>query len=279
MKLEFINACEKGEIEVVNKLLDAGANPNDGIHYAAQEGHKDVINLLLERGAEVDCKENWSCTALHVASASGNLDIVKLLLDKGAQINEINHASETALIIVLEVMFPNEKHTELIKFLVDKGANVNATDRSGQSAILYAVDKEDIETVKLLCRYGARVGKIQGFSKDYTALTSACARHNPQMVKLLLEAGANPNQSAANGYRPILHETLQKLSHETSESNKKNFFEIVMVLLNYGANVKLSDKDGKSALHYASEIDYKLSIKILQELIDKGVDINAVDKV
>ena len=55
------------------------------------------MNLLLDKGAEVNAKDSSSCTALIFAAQNGHTEIVRTLLDKGAAVNATNYKSETAL--------------------------------------------------------------------------------------------------------------------------------------------------------------------------------------
>ena len=66
---------------------------------------------------------------LILASNKGFLDIVQLLLDNGANVNDSNFDQQTALMEASE-----EGHFEVVKLLVQKGANVNLTDRRGRTA-------------------------------------------------------------------------------------------------------------------------------------------------
>lgn len=78
-------AAEDGHKEVVQILLDAGADPNEESRYplvrAVQKGHKEIVQILLNAGAEID-RDNGA--ALDEATRKGNVEIVKMLLDAGA---------------------------------------------------------------------------------------------------------------------------------------------------------------------------------------------------
>jgi len=65
------------------------------LHYAAENGEKEVAALLLASQAEVDSRNNWGQTALHWAAQNGHKDIVALLLDNGAQVNAMDIHGQT----------------------------------------------------------------------------------------------------------------------------------------------------------------------------------------
>ncbi len=86
-------------LEIIGLLIDRGADVNmkscgDGwatecncgtpLHIAACKGNADMVNLLLDRGAEIDSIDTWGYTPLGQAAAAGRTAIVKLLIEKGA---------------------------------------------------------------------------------------------------------------------------------------------------------------------------------------------------
>ena len=79
-------ASKEGHVELVEMLLNNGANVNaknsygvTALHIASREGHTDIVAMLLEKGADVNAKTNWGDTALMAASWKGHKEIVKLL--------------------------------------------------------------------------------------------------------------------------------------------------------------------------------------------------------
>lgn len=102
LNITMIWACKHGDVEVVNILLNKGANFGSGIdylmtplQYACKYGHSDVVKVLLENGADVKymvyslrngvLKTN---TAMLLACENGHADVVNVLLDNGADVNE-----------------------------------------------------------------------------------------------------------------------------------------------------------------------------------------------
>jgi len=112
---------------MVRVLLDLGHKPDWGgiVHPLAQavrEHNREIIELLLERGASVDGEEEEGDTAVMYAAARGDVDMVKRLMDAGADIKLTNregqdaldfafHAANQEVIDFLLPMFPNPAMT------------------------------------------------------------------------------------------------------------------------------------------------------------------------
>lgn len=89
---DLFKAVKKGNIarvaELINKGADINAKDNDGktaLIYAADKGHTEIATLLIDKGANVNAKSNGGKTALMLARAIGHEDIVQLLKAHGAK--------------------------------------------------------------------------------------------------------------------------------------------------------------------------------------------------
>ena len=98
-------AAGKGNVMEVRKLLKQGIDPNAAVDasgitalmQAAMIGDTAIVKLLLNKGANVNAKEQSGMTALMNAAAFGDAEMVKLLIDKGADIHTTNNEGITAL--------------------------------------------------------------------------------------------------------------------------------------------------------------------------------------
>ena len=86
-----------------------------------ENGHKAVVKLLLERGADVESKDDAGQTSLSRAAWNGHEAVVKLLLERGADVESKDDAGETPL-----SWAARNGHEAVVKLLLEKGANVES---------------------------------------------------------------------------------------------------------------------------------------------------------
>ena len=168
--------------DAVELLMQHGVDPNkrapDAYAYAPDDGTFPVLPM-------------------HKAAASGYVEIVELLLDHGADVNIINRKGETPL---SWACFKGQKG--VVQLLISRQANPNMFERDGRYfPIHFAAANGDAEIVKILLRSYADINAkdIAGRS----ALTIACARGRQEVVALLLEKGADPDHLDGSGHSPM----------------------------------------------------------------------------
>lgn len=136
---QLIDAAHRGDVQAVRTLLDQGVKPDEkGPRYAptslgiaASRGDLPMMELLLDRGADIGAKSN-SGTPLHAASSHGHLKAVQLLLDRGADINAGGDAFRGGGWTPLhEAAYAG--HTEVVQFLVQRGALAGETNGNGET--------------------------------------------------------------------------------------------------------------------------------------------------
>ncbi|KAF7977922.1 hypothetical protein HWV62_1979 [Athelia sp. TMB] len=221
--------CSDGaaSIEIVNTLLDRGADPNahagSNIPLVSAAGFGsliEIVTLLLDRGADIDAQE-YGDTALQHASWSGHLDIMTLLLGRGADVNAQGDDG-TAL-----QQASASGHLEIVTLLLDRGADIDAQEYGG-TALQQASASGHLEIVTLLLDRGADIN-AQG--KNGTALHSAILKGHLEIVTLLLDRGADMNAQGILG--TALYEALSWRQ-----------LEIVTLLLDRGADMNAQGKYG-----------------------------------
>ena len=132
VKHSFINAAKDGKIESVSFVLSAYPNMGgiDEALYYATSNDINIVELLLRKGANVNCVGYKSATPLMRATEHGTLEMMKYLVSKGATIESKNKEGMTPLIIAAAA-----GKLLKVKYLLSIGANSNAKDNNGLRAI------------------------------------------------------------------------------------------------------------------------------------------------
>ena len=207
-------ACQNGSESMVRRLLTAGANPNAAlllgetpVMVAARSGSPAVVELLAAKGANVNARATRGQTALMWAVGQKHPEVVKALIAQGADIHArsdswtevmavpphgyleynraIPHGSDTALMFAARV-----DDLASAKLLVAAGANVNDEDAWGVSAVVLAAHSGFTDVVEFLLEKGANANSDRA---GFTALHEAVMRRDENLVRVLLDHGADAN--------------------------------------------------------------------------------------
>lgn len=243
-------AAEEGHHQVVQMLLGKGANINaqggiygSALQAASIKGHSQVVQILLNNGANTNAQGGLYGDALHLASLRGHNQVVQMLLKNGADINAQGEAHGTALQAA-----SYEGYTQVVQMLLENGADINAQGGGYGSALQAASVKGHHQLVQMLVENGASINSPGG---DYgSALQAAASGGHEQVVRLLLENQADINAQGGN-----YGSALQAASYE-------GHHPVVRILLDNKANIDQRDTYGRTALHFASAGGHKAIVKL-----------------
>ncbi len=167
----------------------------------AHGGHLAAVELLLERGLDVNTREKGDDTyAMHWAAAAGHLDVVRRLADAGGDVvgRGDDHELEVIGWATCWDGCDDEAHRAVADFLVGRGARHHVF-----SAI--ALDLAD-ELRRIVAADPAALERPMSRNEDHQRpLHFAVRKNRPRMVALLLELGADPLATDGSGYPPAVH--------------------------------------------------------------------------
>ncbi len=327
-------AATVGDAQVIKLLLDAGADAKstsaDGqtaLMLVARSGHVEAAKLLLAHGADVRAREPWKQqTALMWAAAEGRPAMVALLLEHGADPNARSKVNDWKRQVTAEPRakdLPTGGLTPLLyaarqgclacaKRLVAAGAEIDLPDPDAVTPLLLALLNAHFDLAKFLVEQGANVDKWDWWGRnplyaavDYNTLPHGGRPDQPaldattplEIVKLLLEKGANPNAQlkllqpfrslgADRGADPILTIGTTPLIRAA----KAGDIDSMRLLLAHGALADLPQVNGVTPLMAAAglrcyAIDTRgrfktepQAIEAAKLLLATGAHVNARDK-
>ncbi len=212
---ELAAAAAKGQLKVAAYLLDHGADVNNAgkgnppLYAAAEAGNRAMVEFLLNHGADVNIRGGGMHeTALHVAAENKFPAVVEVLLSHKADLNAVNNDGLTPLWAAT-----SHKDLKMVQMLLAGGANPNAgvKDRGWNTALTEAITGDQVEIVQALLTAGADPNAESPYLQNFigrTPLSHAAEKNDPKLVKLLLDAKADPNRGTNNA--PLLLAVLKK---------------------------------------------------------------------
>jgi len=264
-----------------NKPLDDGGYTP--LLYAAREGCEACVAALLDGGADIDLPDLWGQTPLLMATLNLHYDTAALLIERGADIKRWDWWGRTALYNAIDLHLmtsssrgdlpSTDKHTalDIARTLLEKGAYVDMrlkqeppfrggdrgyTDGSpdsrvlngGATALHKAAKAGDIEAVKLLLEFNARV----------------------DIANMVYEV--TPIQAAAGVWR--VYGIFREVPVSGEFTTGAQAAEIVQLLLDAGADIHARASNGHNVAHGAAKAGWN---EVLQLAHAQGVDFNARD--
>lgn len=221
---------------------------------AVLERHAEVVNVLLEAGANANWVDKSGESALSLAVSCYDIENVKLLLESGADSSVLGAELIGAAI---------SGNTKVTKALIESGEDVNATGYNGYTPLMVAAVTGHAEIAKILLDAGANIEAID--VEGQTALLFAVYSKQPKFIEVLLSVGADVNAKGIDGYE-VWH-TLESFESED---------EIAKIWAKFRTRKGIMSESEREAL--LIEVIRKGDLVEAKRLIADGVDINATDE-
>eukprot|EP01105_Mastigella_eilhardi_P005139 TRINITY_DN16921_c0_g1_i1.p1 TRINITY_DN16921_c0_g1~~TRINITY_DN16921_c0_g1_i1.p1 ORF type:complete len:605 (-),score=144.78 TRINITY_DN16921_c0_g1_i1:46-1860(-) len=197
-------AVQLGRLDAVSKFLDE--NPAllttmnaDGaslLHSASFFGHLEIVQYLLNLGADVDCLTSETHqTPLQWAASAGFASVVHFLLKQGADLNHADTRGYNAAHLAVQ-----HDQEICVHYLLQKGLSVDCIDNEGHTPLHWAVYRGYEGLVMYLLKCQADIGKPD--HTGFTPLHWAANRGNLSIAMILVTEGADPKALDAHGVTP-----------------------------------------------------------------------------
>jgi ankyrin repeat protein len=248
-------AVEKGDLNAVRSLLEGhpglalsrGAKGTVALHAAATRVNKDIAELLIAKGAEINAADWFGQTPLHYARSE---DMVNLLVKHGGTGDIFDEVRIGRLERVKALLKENPD------LVFTKGLGFD----SGQTPLHVAVRETQKEILEFLLANKADVNANDGngFSPLYTAFLHHNHARDGDLVQILLAGGADVN---AKSQETVLHRAVWA-----------GCKDCIRVLLSAGADINARDRSTNTPLHAAARWGRK---DIMEYLLLRGANVNA----
>jgi ankyrin repeat protein len=187
-------------IEIIQNISQEKINEKDSsgktaLHWAAEYNNNTIASELIEKGVDVNLKDDEGETPLIITAMSNNdsYDIADLLIQAGADIDIVSDEGYTALICACE-----NKHEDIAELLIERiphnSAHLNENGGTGGTALAWACHNKLSEVAELLIEKGTDINIEDG--NGNTPLSFAVETGNIEIVKLLIENGTDVNHES-----------------------------------------------------------------------------------
>ncbi|MDE7265694.1 MAG: ankyrin repeat domain-containing protein, partial [Clostridia bacterium] len=253
------------------------------LHFAAESGNKEIIALIVDAGADVNCTDKNGVTPLMLMAKNGKTDAalayiknpnVDISLKDNDNHAAIDYATASGLRELVKALSSDSEqaHTdahgntplhqacwngqvEVVRVLLEKSPDLEKLNDDGESPLILAVERCNLVIVELLLEKGA---KADGARLDGVAPLHLAAQSGEQFIgKALIKAGANKNAKTADGKTPLIL---------AAQGGRNDF---TAMLIEAGADLNAVDNSRHSAMHYASEAGYT---EIVEQLLMAGAE-------
>lgn len=261
----------------IGEVNNSGYTP---LMLAAAKGHADVCRILIKYGADVnrvDKSVEDGETVLMLAAERGHTDVCALLLDNGADTACISREGCNALHLagnasiadmLVKAGLPVDSRTDVkdetplhcaaaaglpdvCEALIRMGADVNAVSGTDRTALLWAVEAGNEQVVKLLLDNGADAS-FHSDREDCYVINYVCNKFNTNILAMLLKAGAKVDSATGKDKFTLLHEAAWHGNAAATEA-----------LIDAGASIELKDMYKETALFTAACHGYTEVCRIL----------------
>lgn len=252
---------------------------NTLLHAATQGYQTAIVEWLLKNKKnlklDINAANTEGDTALHLAVKQNSLSIVNLLLEQRASRIILNQAGNTPLHELLQASYLSNFHAILASLLAsenDQGLNIK--NAQGDTPLLIALDQPEASSLELLLKAGAKINLANNASVTALHKLAASGVNIPNLLNRFLEGGIDLNQKDNSGRTP-LYAAIESYQTPSAGENQEQANNLLEQLLAHKPLINTADHSGLTPLHLAIKLE---KLELAQRLIDLGADIKVSDK-
>jgi ankyrin repeat protein len=267
----LIKAIDYNRLDLVDVLLKSNINvnatyPGSGrtvLMIAIERGYTELVCKLISVGADIDAKDRHGTTPLMISINHNRHGIFKKLIDLMADLDSQDTDGRTALIFAAEYNL-----NEYALYLIKAGAKLNLVNEGLKNALMIAIENNSYETAMRLISSGIDLN-VQD-SQKRTALMHAIMNRSNDIVYKLINSECNLDLQDSGGYTALMYVYEYYKNHEY-----ENFMTL---LINSGANLDIQNIYGDTilmkTLNYSNYSSAKIIYDLVIKIIDLGADVN-----
>ncbi len=189
---------------------------------AAAEDDAAAVQEMLAQGVDIETRDANGRSALLLATHHNAINVARVLIDAGANVNAMDNITDSPFLYA-----GAEGRLEILRMTLAHGADLSSVNRYGGTALIPAAHHGHVETVRVLLKTEIDIDHVNNLG--WTALLEAIILGDGgptyiEIVRLLIEAGADINIADENNVTPLAHAT------------SRNYTEIVDMLLTASEN-------------------------------------------
>ncbi|KAH7253172.1 ankyrin repeat-containing domain protein, partial [Fusarium solani] len=272
----IIQLAKNGDVEQLKEQLlgEVDLNLRDGLYgqtalsWASENGHLEVVKILLGKHAKIDIADGGGLLPLYWACSTnfGLLDAARRLVEDGSKVNALDGTDRSPLILAsISGSLPT------VKFLLDKGADLNLRDGTyKQTPLMFAVEYGREDVVQYLCTRDDAGANL--YSSDHHGRTPVlhAAMSSIEMLKVCIEEPTGPGIADTEPI-PRARAIEMGLRYACEVDSQ----DILDFILRSGKYLNAQDGHQRNVLSLASEHGNKTE---MEKLCKKDLDFNLRDK-
>lgn len=215
-------ACSSGSID---RPETDGMTDNATLIDATLAGDIDAVSKILDSDVDLEAEDDAGRTALNHAVRTGNVAIASALISAGADVNHKDDTIQSPYLLATSEL-PEDTGLQILELTFAAGADVHSLDSFRGTGLIRAADRGHVEIVRRLLETDIEIDHINNLG--WTALLEAILlgggdEAHTDVVRVLVDAGADVNLADANGVSPLAH------------AQARDYAEMIAILIRAGA--------------------------------------------